>query len=105
MKQYQKQIINLVHYLRNANSRFNVLLLKWDTQRKSKSLQKKVQEFTAEMNIDLDNLKNKTKEQCKAKVKSAMIDEGMKQLNEMPLHGQHQRLIEEDFVDKDLSVK
>ena len=87
VKQDQKQIINLVHYLRNTNSRFNVLLLKWDTQRKSKSLQKRAQEFTAEMNIDLDNLMNKTKDQCKANVKSAMIDESMKQLNEMPLHG------------------
>ena len=57
------------------------------------------------MNIDLDNLMNKTTEQCKAKVKSAMLDESMKQLNEMPLHGQLQRLIEQDFVDKDLSVK
>ena len=57
------------------------------------------------MNIDLDNLMNKTKEQRKAKVRSALIDESMKQLNEMPLHGQHQRLIEEDFLDKDLSVK
>ena len=105
VKQYQKQIINLVHYLRNRNSRFNELLLKWDTQRKAKSLQKKAQEFTAEMKIDLDNLMSRTKEQCKAKIKSAMVDESMKQLSEMPLHGQHQRLIEKDFVDKDLSVK
>ena len=34
-----------------------------------------------------------------------MVDASMKQLSEVPLHGQHQRLIEKDFVDKDLSVK
>ena len=55
--------------------------------------------------MDLDTLMSKTKGQCKAKIKSAMTDQSMKQLSEMPLHGQHQKFIEEDFVDRDLSVK
>ena len=65
----------------------------------------KAQEFSAEMKMDLDILMSKTKEQCKAKIKSAMIDQSMKQLSEMPLQGQHQRFIGEDFVNKDLSLK
>ena len=43
--------------------------------------------------------------QSKDKIKCAMVEESMKQLSEMPLHGQHQRSIEKDFTDKDLSVK
>ena len=44
---------------------------------KAKSLQKIAQEFAAEMKMDLDNLMSKTKEQCKAKIKSTMVDESI----------------------------
>ena len=73
--------------------------------KKGKVTTKKAKDFAAEMKINFDNIKSKTKGRRKVKVNCAIVDESMKQLSEMPLHGQHQRLVEEDFVDKDLSFK
>ena len=76
-RQYKKAIINLAHHIENSKDKYIKIVKEWDA-RECDSIMKKAQRYAEELNLNLDDLKSKTKWQCKSTIKEASHIENRK---------------------------
>ena len=98
-QQYKKAIINLAHHIENSKDKYIKIVKEWDAK-ESDSIMKKAQKYAEELNLNLDDLKSKTKLQCKSTIKEASLGKLKEKLRAKPLHGQFHQMIEQGHIDK-----
>ena len=98
-QQYKKAIINLAHHIENSKDKYIKIVKEWDAK-ESDSIMKKAQKYAEELNLNLDDLKSKTKLQCKSTIKEASLGKLKEKLRAKPLHGQFYQMIEQGHIDK-----
>ena len=102
--QYKKCIINMSVYLDNTEERLLKLVKNWTNNRKNTSIMKKAQIYCAEKMINYNDIKTTTKENRKQILRKVFIDAHYNNYNNMPLHGQLQRELNEAYIDTPSSL-
>ena len=97
-QQYKEAIINLAH-IENSKDKYIKIVKEWDAK-ESDSIMKKAQKYAEELNLNLDDLKSKTKLQCKSTIKEARLGKLKEKLRAKPLQGQFYQMIEQGHIDK-----
>ena len=71
-QQYKKAIINLAHHIEYSRDKYIKIVKEWDANENA-SIMKKAQKYSEEMNLDLQNLKLKTKWPYRNMIKEANL--------------------------------
>ena len=66
-RQYKKAIINLAHHIENSKDKYIKIVKEWDAK-ECDSIMKNAQKYAEELNLNLDDLRSKTKWQCKSTI-------------------------------------
>ena len=104
--QYKKAMINMSIYQNNTNERLLELVKNWTKARKKQINNQKSECILWRKQHELRRTKNrqkKTAENWTLKCHSHATHEN--KYTEMPLHGQHERELNQPYIDKDLSTK
>ena len=103
-KQFQKAIINIAYYLTKSELLFPRVFLEWDSSRGESSLIRKAETYAKDIGLEFVDIVELNKVECKTRVKNSMTSKGNATLTNMPMHGQHHRLLQEEHIDRKTSL-
>ena len=90
--------------MKNSKDWYIKIVKEWDAK-ESDSIMKKAQNYAEELNLDLQDLKSKTKWQCKDTIEEASLGKLKEKLRGKPLHGQFHQMIEQSHIDKNATFE
>ena len=103
-KQFQKAIINIAYYLTKSELLFPRVFLEWDSSRRESSVIRKAERYANDIGLEFVDIVELNKLECKTRVKNSMTSKGNATLTNMPMHGQHHRLLQEEHIDRKTSL-
>ena len=103
-KQFQKAIINIAYYLTKSELLFPRVFLEWDSSRGESSVIRKAETYANDIGLEFVDIVELNKVECKTRVKNSMTSKGNATLTNMPMHGQHHRLLQEEHIDRKTSL-
>ena len=78
---------------------FPRVFLKWDSSRRESSVIHKAETYVNDIGLEFVDIVELNKGECKTRVKNSMTLKGNATLTNMPMHGQHHRLLQEEHID------
>ena len=101
---YKSQIIQTSRYLATTNEELLTFVSTWQTKRGQKSIHKKAEVFTNELDLDLNAIYDLSKLQAKETIRKKRITVNREKLSEKRMHGQYARLLNQPHVNKEEST-
>ena len=97
--QYKNQVIQYSCYLRNTGDILLNLVSTWQTTRRAKSIHERANSYCDQLQLDVNEIATKTKEQRKNEIKTKRNTQKRNELKTKEMHGQYVKLLDEAHID------
>jgi len=102
---FKNSIINFSTYLLSTNELYLNLVSDWQVTRGVKSIHEMAQNYSQELDLDIQQISTLQKQQRKNQIKKNRTNMKVETLKSKNLHGQYMRLLDEPHIDTESSTK